>query len=344
MTETAVELHRMDRQQVDLVKETVARGATDNELALFIEVCERTGLNPFARQIYAVKRWDSQLRREVMQTQVSIDGARLVAQRSGRYAGQTPVYWCGQDKVWTDVWLEDTHPAAAKVGVYMAGAPEPIWAVATWKQYVQTKKDGTTTAMWDRMGSLMLGKCAEMLALRKAFPMELSGLYSGEEMAQASNGAPERAAAPRPSTVTRQPPQLDASVNDDDTDTGESLTEPQGKMILALFGERGVKDRDERLRVCSEITGREVASSLTLTKSEASQIIDRLRDIRESNGNAGNSAQTLHGSQRGGILMDDICAACATPVAHDEDACWITQDDGSELAYHARCEPKEADE
>jgi hypothetical protein len=45
-----------------------------------------------------------------------------------------------------------------------------------------------------------------------------------------------------------------------------------------------------------------------------------------------------------GFMMDDICAACATPVAHDEDACWITQDDGSELAYHARCEPKEADE
>ena len=276
-----VEVYKpMDRQQIDLVKDTVARGATDTELALFIEVCERTGLNPFARQIYAIKRWDGNTKREVMQTQVSIDGARLVAQRSGRYAGQTPVYWCGQDKVWTDVWLEDDHPAAAKVGVYMPGAPEPIWGVAVWGQYVQTKKDGSVTAMWQKMGSLMLGKCAEMLALRKAFPMELSGLYSGEEMGQADNVIPPRAEVPRPSTVTRPSPLGRAPEGEVpfalDGETGEELSKDQGKKIHAMFNEAGIKERDERLALCSKWVGREVPSSLSLTRTEASKVIDQL--------------------------------------------------------------------
>ena len=285
---TDLELHqKMDREQIELVKRTIAQGASDDELALFVEVCERTGLNPFARQIYAIKRWDSNARREVMQTQVSIDGARLVAQRSGRYAGQTPVYWCGQDKVWTDVWLEDGPPAAAKVGVYMTGAPEPIWGVAVWAQYVQTKKDGTVTAMWSRMGSLMLGKCAEMLALRRAFPMELSGLYSAEEMSQAET--PDAAPRPAPSTVTRpsplgrapageQPFPDDAPLSDfpATSESGEMMSKPQGGKIAAMFREADITERDERLAFLTRVTGREVSSSLTLTKREASKVIDEL--------------------------------------------------------------------
>ena len=144
--------------------------ATVNDISFFAQYCQRTKLDPLSRQIYAIPRQGS------MQILLSIDGYRIIAQRTGEYEG-SETFWCGADGVWTDVWLNNNPPSAAKVIVYRKNCKRGVSAVALFREYANLKSN-----TWQKMPALMLAKCAESLALRKAFPSDLSGLYTTDEM------------------------------------------------------------------------------------------------------------------------------------------------------------------
>ena len=265
--------------------------ATDADLAIFMHQCKRTGLDPVARQIHMIGRNSKNQRTQQWETkftiQTGIDGYRLIARRAaGREGyGYEDTLWCGPDGVWSSIWLEDTPPVAAKVVVVRGGQRFP--AVARYKAYVQTKKDGEPNSIWAQRDAEQLEKCAEALALRKAFPQDLSGIYTDDEMrAQqdetAHEPAPVKAAgldAIRQSLTTEPGP---TPMNDDTVDaevveeTGEAITATTRGRMFALFTERGITDADQQRAGMSKVLGRTVESRADLTEADGQAIIASL--------------------------------------------------------------------
>jgi len=170
MTKEITTYKNITPAQVDLIKSQIAVGATDDELKLFLHVADKSGLDPLSRQIYFIKRSGK------MTIQTGIDGFRAVADRTGQYVGSSDPVFEDNGKI----------PAKATVTVnkVVGGIVGNFTATARWEEYYPGKSQGF---MWDKMPHTMLGKCAEALALRKAFPAQLSGLYTGDEMDQAGD-------------------------------------------------------------------------------------------------------------------------------------------------------------
>ena len=176
-------------EQTALISSTIAPNCTSDELKLFAYACQRTGLDPFSKQIYAIKRGGAGGSK--MTIQVGIDGLRAVAERTGQLDG-SETFFCGPDGEWKDVWLAKEPPAAAKTIVYRKGASHPFTATARFDDF-NAKQN-----LWLKMPAVMIGKCSEALALRKSFPHNLSGLYSVDEMEQAETVTVTATAAPTP--------------------------------------------------------------------------------------------------------------------------------------------------
>lgn len=156
-----------NHEQIDLIKNQICKGASDDELKLFIQVCKKTGLDPFSKQIYSIPRGN------VRTIQTSIDGFRLIAERTGRYTpGREPTY--SYDKNGNLISATSYIKKQTKDGTW-----HEVAATAYFSEY------NGNNSFWKKMPHLMLAKCAESLALRKAFPAEMSGLYGEEEMHQA---------------------------------------------------------------------------------------------------------------------------------------------------------------
>lgn len=155
------------RSDLEILRDSKFKDFSPDEMSYAHKISNHLQLNPLLNQVHFVKRG------RAITTQVGIDGFRLIAQRTGQYAGSDEVIFETKDE----------RPVKASVTVYrmVAGQRVAFCASARWSEYKPDNGDH----MWRKMPFTMLGKCAEALALRKAFPAELSGVYSNEEMDQA---------------------------------------------------------------------------------------------------------------------------------------------------------------
>lgn len=158
------------QQRIEFVRAQFCAGAPDAVADAFMHIARKRRLSPEERQIYLVKRGDK------WSIETGIDGFRLIADRTERYAGSDEPVYRGSD---------EEHPESASVTVWkmMDGQRCPFTASARWSEYLPPAE--SMRFMWHRMPFHMLAKCAEALALRKAFPADLSGIYLDAEMEQA---------------------------------------------------------------------------------------------------------------------------------------------------------------
>lgn len=171
--------------QITLLKKTVASGLDENEFKVFMHVAVHSNLDPFKKQIYAIKRGGK------MTIQTGIDGFASLAARTGELAGMdAPVF----------SYDPDGRLVSVAITIYrlVQGQRCPFTAMAFVDEYYVDNN-----LMWKTKTHTMIAKCCRALCFRMAFPDELSGLYTGDEMEQAGG----------------QPAPIDVPLGDDDIQT-----------------------------------------------------------------------------------------------------------------------------
>jgi phage recombination protein Bet len=211
-------LEPIEGERRELFAKQILENATPAEVAVCVEICHRLQLDPFRRQIHFAKKGGRML------TMIGIDGHRAIADRTGLYEGQAPVQWCGPDGQWVDIWLSNGAPAAARVAIYRKGFREPVVAVARTRSYA---KGGN----WNQMPDVMIAKCAEALAIRKAFPQHFGGIYATEEISAVQDDqVAGPAEPPAPGVHKMQPKPKETEVED-----AEVIDSPTAEELISSF-------------------------------------------------------------------------------------------------------------
>lgn len=324
---------RLGERERELIRGEIlgprARGAarrppSDQEVELFCRRVESTGLDPSARQIYGAYRWNRRTREHELSVEATIDGLRAIAERTGRYEGQTRVRWCGEDGEWRESWSHGEPPVAATVGVHKSGAHEPTWGTAHFVEFAEFHDDsGRPKGMYATMPRNQLAIRAEANALRRAFPSELSGLYAAEEMPAAEGGESAQASedvgegrSPEgdgSETPGRVPGGMEAVSRGPSEDGGAPPADPRARARLAAAVERSKLDAETVRSLSRFLYGTSVAERLG--EEQLAELTERVEAIRVG----GIEEGTLRGQLTKAERRDECEAARA---AFDD---WVTR-------------------
>ena len=211
-------------EDLDLVRATVARNATPEQLKLYLYDCRRQRVHPLDNLLHCTIRGGKYV------PITSIDLMRSRAAETGEYAGQDDAVI-----IWNT--LGDTpYPEAATVSVYriVQGQRVAFVATARWNEY----KPDNYAGLWGKMPSVMISKCAEALALRKGFPTQLAGLYEQAELDQAIVSG-EAAHYPDPEEPVGRPTEIhdvDAPPpGESDERPGKQINDSQLRRLFAIL-------------------------------------------------------------------------------------------------------------
>ncbi|QSQ18257.1 phage recombination protein Bet [Myxococcus landrumensis] len=181
------------RERMELIRRTICpRGISEDEFALFIEQCKRSGLDPLLKEAFCVARRQNVGNRErpnwvtKYEFQPSEAGMLARAERFPDFKGiQASAVFAEDDIVVDQGRGEVVHrfnPAKRKgalVGAWSRVVRDGKLPVVVWLDfsgYVQQ------TPLWAKIPTTMIEKCARVAALRKAYPEAFGGLYVREEM------------------------------------------------------------------------------------------------------------------------------------------------------------------
>ncbi len=283
--------------QVAALRQLGVEDAPKGDLDLFFHQAKRTGLDPFAKQIYMlgrrtkIKVWNERAKRQdeewVMKytIQTGIDGYRVTGHRLARLAGDDIAvegpFWRGADGGWDDVWLDPNRPPlAAKYVVVKNGVKYS--SVAMYGEYVQTySKDGQQhpNSMWAKMPANQLAKCAEAAAWKKAYPNDFSGMVLEDAVqvieAESTSVTSERVPAPKGGTaglaaalgVTAEPeqPAIEARATPDELQGLLAALDKHGIEVserAAFFAGRLERPQGQELSGLEDLTSAEVATTI----------------------------------------------------------------------------------
>lgn len=283
--------------QVAALRQLGVEDAPKGDLDLFFHQAKRTGLDPFAKQIYMlgrrtkIKVWNERAKRQdeewVMKytIQTGIDGYRVTGHRLARLAGDDIAvegpFWRGADGGWDDVWLDPNRPPlAAKYVVVKNGVKYS--SVAMYGEYVQTySKDGQQhpNSMWAKMPANQLAKCAEAAAWKKAYPNDFSGMVLEDAVqvieAESTSVTSERVPAPKGGTaglaaalgMTAEPeqPAIEARATPDELQGLLAALDKHGIEVserAAFFAGRLARPQGQELSGLEDLTSAEVATTI----------------------------------------------------------------------------------